>query len=339
MSARRRVLTRGYRPPVGRENIWGVGFGFKGFPPDNDRALMRFLTAIKGLDYPSHTYKDWIGEILRRLQPEKCIKVFVGRKARPEEIQKDFHVTTVMSDLGFEGLKTDVVEIGQLRPTSSRKVVQSGCSRGNATLPGGTIGKIVTQSGRDVLLSCAHVFVNFDDLNAKDIVQPSSANGGRPPKDLVGRVSSHKALDFNGMWNDIDAAIAFIGSGVTANHQIPDALGPISGGVRDPRTLEYVWKVGAATLDTKGVVTSGAIDIQGIPYPWGYANFRGVYSVDSLVESWPPTRFSAQGDSGSIVVGGQTGDIVGLLFADSPLYQNTLICRSVEVSRQLRISF
>ncbi len=337
ISARRRVLAYGYEIPFGRENIWGIGFGFKDFPPDDYWTLAKFLRKVMPLR--ASTYEEQIMEILRKLRPDRCIKVFVGRKAKPEEVKKNFLVGSAMRTLGYPDVKTDVIEIGQFRPVSNRKFVQPGCSGGNATLPGGTIGKIVNQGGHDVLLSCAHVFVNFTNLDAKEIIQPSSRNGGRSPKDLVGTMSSYAELDFCGGWNDIDAAIASIDSEATVNHQIPGALGPVSHDVRDPRTFEYVWKVGAATLDTRGIVASGAIDLQGIPYFWGFANFRNVHAVSPYIRFFPPPPFSTSGDSGSVVVSGQTGEVLGLIFADSPRYYHTLICSSVEVACQLKISF
>ena len=337
--ARYQVFKRGYSDPLGIENIWGIGFGFKGFPPDNASAFVRFLEKTRSLDILTYTYQDWIREIFKRLQPERCIKVFVGKKAEPERVQKEFHIATVMKSLGYADVATDVVEISQFRPSRSGKTIYMGQSGGNATLPGGTIGAVVKQKGSDALLSCAHVFVDFRSMNNKDIIQPSSINGGLSPRDLVGTVNSYANLDFGGHWNNIDAATASIYPGVEPNYHILGALGPIQASVRNPHTCEYVWKVGAATSATQGVVVSGAIDIPGLPYPWGCANFREVYAVAPFWNSFPPFPFSASGDSGSIVVSGQTGQIVGLLFADSPKYYNALICKSVEVAHELEISF
>ena len=315
-AGRKRVLATGYEPPYGRENIWGVGFGFKGFPPNwEDWPLWWYLS------------RSSPKELFRRLRFRKCLKVFVGKKANEDnQIKQGFFASQVLRDLGFRSILTDVVEIGVFRPSSGKRPFSAPSSGGNIGLPGGTIGAVVDDvAGNSVMLSCAHVFRDIGHPSETRIVQPASAFGGGS---TVGDWIDYK-LEMNTV-NEIDASIAcFVGSINPTKSKFT--------GVRDVG-VEIVNKTGAVSGYTQGVITSGLCRIAAIPYPWGWADFVDVYSIAGY-GPFPQPNFAVPGDSGSVIQSSQ-GQAVGLVIADSPRYNyQTLACRTMAIERLLKVKF
>ncbi|MBC8098888.1 MAG: hypothetical protein H7Y11_05560 [Armatimonadetes bacterium] len=107
-----------------------------------------------------------------------------------------------------EGIRTDVIEVGDLRALASmpqnaksrfRPTIPAGVSAGHYRVTAGTIGAVVRDraTGDRLLLSNNHVFANNNDSAAGDsILQPGTLDGGVHPADMVARLERYIPLRF-----------------------------------------------------------------------------------------------------------------------------------------------
>lgn len=328
---RRESLAFGYAPPYGVENFWGVGFGFKGFPSEwNAADFFRFRYGIK--PHSLNVTKSFLKNIFREYKFEKCIKIFVGKKANDDRlVDSKFLVSNIVKKLHISDIPYDVVEIDKFIPTSQ---IIPPISGGNVSLKGGTIGAIVQSNnglGENLLLSCAHVFHDFINPKSSDIIHPAKFEMSKGPQQIIGTLKEFKLNLSND--NFIDAATAEINSNY-------DYKKTDFNGARDPTIFEPVEKVGAVTGKTKGVACSGLIKVSNFSYPFGSCNFHDVFVVDSIITEWPPSNFCEPGDSGSVITSQSDNKVLGLIFGRSPKHGNKAICcTATAIERELNVRF
>jgi type II secretory pathway pseudopilin PulG len=195
--------------------------------------------------------------------------------------------------------------------------VPIGVSTGHPRITAGTIGcRVKDASGKVYALSNNHVYANENRANIGDIVlQPGTYDGGMlsNPDHHIGILSAFKLIVFSrGANNTIDAAIAL--NDLTKQRKLDNAT-PLDGyGTPKSATTtasigQTVQKYGRTTRLTKGRVyaINATVDVG---YDSGVARF-----VNQIIIT--PGRFSAGGDSGSLIVTDPGKNPVGLLFAGS----------------------
>jgi len=226
--------------------------------------------------------------------------------------------------------------------------IQLGSSGGNAkasstngttiTCCGGTLGSLLTRNGTNFILSNNHVLAISDSAQINDpIIQPGLIDNPAPNTCTTTGTSTVANLTaFFNLESDpgtkVDAAIAQVVSGkvdpngnilylgATATNGIPDPGQVHAGSGKSATVGMLVAKSGRRT----GLTCSSVLAINtatSIAYQKGCGTgpmtnpipFTGLVDVAGAV----PTGFSAEGDSGSLIVTQNTADPVALLFAGS----------------------
>ncbi|HVS88606.1 MAG TPA: hypothetical protein VHF01_10360 [Candidatus Acidoferrum sp.] len=223
--------------------------------------------------------------------------------------------------------------------------IKLGSSGGNAkdsstngtkiTCCGGTLGSLLTRNGAQFILSNNHVFAGSDSALVGDlIIQPGLIDNPKPNTCTTAGTTTVANLTqfFNletGPTPKVDAAIAQVVNntvvdpggnifylGATATNGIPDPGAPHAGSGLAATVGMQVAKSGRTTgLTCSSVLattTASTVQYQkgcgtGATFSVSYTNL-----VDVL-----GGNFSAEGDSGSLIVTQNTADPVALLFAGS----------------------
>jgi len=164
------------------------------------------------------------------------------------------------------------------------------------------------------------VYANCNEaFEGDNVLQPGHFDGGVDPDDAIGTLNAFEPIDFDGGNNTIDAAIALSSINIIGNATPSDGYGaPKSTTVPADSDLlnQPVKKYGRTTGLTKGKVSgfNATVDVY-----YGDVDGDGVNDVARFVEQIiiTPTkgRFSAGGDSGSLIVTDPDKNPVGLLFA------------------------
>ena len=215
-------------------------------------------------------------------------------------------------------IPTDVVAIGKPRlevkdlknPLATRKPLQPGFSIGTPD-GSGTFGAVVTRDGKFLILSNSHVLANSGLGKKGDkIIYPGGADGGEAPKDIVAKLFDFVKFKVgNDFLNRVDCAVA-----LPLDNRLGDLTSEIKGlfipkgTTKAVRDMEVV-KVGRTTGKTKARVRD--------------VNFRLIFTYPGVglvgfLDQIFCTRYTNNGDSGSLVVDTQTGKAVGLHFAGFP---------------------
>ena len=211
---------------------------------------------------------------------------------------------------GREAVPTDVIELGRLRPeaNATRKPVQPGYSIGHVKVTAGTLGAVVRRSKGYQLLSNSHVLADSGKGKIGDkVLYPGKADGGKAPKDLVGKLSRFKKFTTGGAFvNDVDCALC-----APDRERIKDVRPDIKGlglptGTGIAKRGMQVVKVGRTTGKTNGTVTDTNFRF--------VLNYPGVGDV-GFRDQVLCTRYTKPGDSGSLVLDQRTKKAVGLHFA------------------------
>lgn len=209
--------------------------------------------------------------------------------------------------------------------------VPIGVSTGHPDITAGTIGsRVIDSMGNVYALSNNHVYANKNAASLGDaVIQPGAFDGGTIPEeseeslvDVIGTLDDFEAIDFEGGDNTIDAAIALTTTGLLGNATPSDGYGTprtliIGGDDTEISLIDLkVQKYGRTTGLTKGRIVgiNATVNV-------GYGNGEVAVFVNQIIIR--PGRFSAGGDSGSLIVSNQTGSVrrpVGLLFAGSSLF-------------------
>ncbi len=237
--------------------------------------------------------------------------------------------TTVTLMPANQGAQTVPVNLG----TSGGNANDSSTSGNTTTCCGGTLGSLVVRGGTQYILSNTHILARSDlspATGGDPIIQPGlvDANCSRTQATTVGNLSQFYNLE-TGPAPKIDAAIAQVVSGdvstagaiyylgaTTDANGVPVPGAPHAGSGVAGAVNMAVAKSGRSTGLTCSTVfsTSTTTSVQyqkgcgtGTPFSVTYAN-----QVDVAGGS-----FSAEGDSGSLIVTQSTADPVALLYAGS----------------------
>ena len=207
---------------------------------------------------------------------------------------------------------------GGIDPTARfDRPVPIGVSTEHEIVTAGTIGARVTDGTDLYALSNNHVYENSNAASDGDpVYQPGRVDGGTPSGNIVGNLSGPCVdIKFDGSDNVIDAAIAKISMVDECNGSVlavgnstpPDGYGTPTSTPIDLFDLT-VTKYGRTTGQTNGQI-SGVNATVNVDYgSAGVARF-----VNQIMVSGG--KFSDGGDSGSLIVAGDSFAPVALLFA------------------------
>lgn len=216
-----------------------------------------------------------------------------------------------------EGIPTDVIEVGELRPLQPRTVrwrpAPGGVSLGHFAVTAGTLGCVVRdrESGLRLVLSNNHVLANCNVAQPGDaILQPGAVDGGKEPEAVLARLERFERIRFEGEGrlsaNLVDAAVARpVEEGIVEDEILE--VGRVERAVEASLGMT-VRKSGRTTGLTTGQVTVLDTTVTVDYGDAGGARFEGQILTEAM---------SRPGDSGSLLVSGEASAAVGLLFAGS----------------------
>lgn len=248
----------------------------------------------------------------------------------------------------IEGVSTDVIQVGTLRAfadrTERQRPVPGGVSVGHYKVTAGTLGGIVRDrsSGARLALSNNHVLANSNDARPGDpILQPGPADGGRVARDMIAELERFEPIEFStgpGTCGLAESYAKFgnaVGKILKSKHRIkvfqsdPEATNRIDAALAQPldgvEILDEILEIGViggiapASLGlnvrksgrTTGLTSGQIIVLEttvNIQYGDRTARFEGQIVTGPMSEP---------GDSGSLLVVGDSLLAVGLLFAGS----------------------
>ncbi|HET8923728.1 MAG TPA: hypothetical protein VFN26_12125 [Candidatus Acidoferrum sp.] len=247
-------------------------------------------------------------------------------------------VITAISQAASAAMDSVLVEIVPPQQNPQNAPSPLGVSGGNANdksgsgantlCCGGTLGSLVSRGGTNYLLSNNHVFARSDSATlGESIVQPGLIDNNCSAPPPVATLSQFFSLE-HGTPPNIDAALAQINTGaidlagtilqlggVNSNGQ-PTNGPPHAGPLVAPAVNMLVAKSGRSTGLTCSTIFafSGTFSVQ---YQKGCGTGSTFSTTFSSQLDITNNGFSAEGDSGSLVVTQNTADPVGLLFAGS----------------------
>jgi hypothetical protein len=272
------------------------------------------------------------------------VVVFVEHK-----ISKDGLDSESLIPRSVDGVPTDVVEVGELRalqmPTDRWRPAPGGVSIGHYRISAGTLGAVVRDraTGARLILSNNHVLANSNDSQLGDaILQPGGADGGRVDNDTIATLERFVPVLFSvdGGECNIAAGYSYLGNAIAAflgsSHRVesinvsPQATNLVDAAVARPVYDEYVVdeilgigviegtrlgelgmsirKSGRTTALTTGEITAIGATVN--------VNFGGG-RIATFENQFVAGPMSQGGDSGSLIVAGDSPHAVGLLFAGS----------------------
>jgi hypothetical protein len=248
-----------------------------------------------------------------------ALKVYVKKK-RPVQAVPSAHL--VPSEVQIPGLaepvSVDVEAIGQqeleVLGTKVRPVIP-GYSISVTTVDStGTLGCLValqSAPSQPLLLSNAHVISGYGlDAAGTVVIQPGESDQGQPA-DAIAELSVSVTFDFSpGFNNTCDAAVAKIDPDVSVSGAIPSIGMPKLTPVQPARGMA-IQKTGRTTGHTTGIIK----DINYRTYML-YPQPGGGYGNAGFRDQVLCTRYSASGDSGSLVCDA-TGSPIGLHWCGS----------------------
>jgi len=230
-----------------------------------------------------------------------------GKLSRAEMVPPEVPATA----LGTK-IVTDVKAIGKLRPelNARRKPLQPGNSVGHIDATAGTLGAIVSRNGELYILSNSHVLALSGTAKRGDaIVYPGVFDGGALADDLVAKLERFKKFTPGTAFvNRVDCAIA-----KPTAERLGDLLAEIKGlGLPGRDTIKPVRGMKVVKVGRTTGKTTGKIQDVHFRFTLDYGGSVGkVGFIDQVLCS----RYTDEGDSGSLVLDKATGRAVGLHFA------------------------
>ena len=247
------------------------------------------------------------------------------------------------------GIRTDVLEIGDIRPLQARtdhwRPAPGGISIGHYKISAGTLGSVVYDrtSGVKLILSNNHILANINDaIQGDPILQPGAADGGTIENNTIARLDRFSPIDFgtepascdiaNGFVESVNIITRMLGSShqVDAYQSHPSAINLLDAAVARPVDDEdfrddildigviegmlpaelgmSVRKSGRTTA-----LTNGEITVMDATVNVSYSSGLSATFEEQIIT----TPMSQGGDSGSLLIAGDTNKVVGLLFAGS----------------------
>ena len=268
-----------------------------------------------------------------------------------------------------EGVNVDVIEVGYLRALQARtdrwRPAPGGVSLGHYKITAGTFGAIVRDknTGERLILSNNHVIANSNDAEPGDqILQPGPIDGGSPNNDTIANLERFCPIEFTSEPGTCDIAATYANLGnaiaglVGSKHRVstlqsnPQAVNMVDAAVAKPindnDVLEEIIEIGTVQGTEQGSLrmsirksgrttgfTTGQITLINATVNVNYGGNRTAQFENQLVCG----PISQGGDSGSLIVAGDSQKAVGLLFAGSdqstifnPI-QDVLECLDVEI--------
>jgi hypothetical protein len=280
----------------------------------------------------------------RRRTDEISVVVLVRQKIPLAGLAK-----TALIPQEVNGVRTDVMQVGDIRPLQARtsrwRPVPAGVSLGHYKITAGTFGCMVYDrtDGKPLMLSNNHVLANSNDASSGDaILQPGSADGGQVDRDTIGYLERFCPIRFNTSppacnlakgYADVGNAIARLAG---SKHRLqalqvhPMASNLIDAAVARPMNLgvlqDMILEIGvikgitAPTLNMlvrksgrTTALTTGEITVLETTVTVNYGWDLMATFEDQILTN----PMSQGGDSGSLLVAGNAPLAVGLLFAGS----------------------
>jgi hypothetical protein len=244
---------------------------------------------------------------------------------------------------------TDVLMVGELRafqaPTDRWRPAPGGVSLGHYKVTAGTLGVVVRDEGTGarLILSNNHVLANSNDATPGDpILQPGTADGGTVEADLIARLERFCPIEFTTAPADCPLATFLMKSGnafariVSSQHRLQaykydsratnlvDAA--VARPINDNVIMDEILGLGVVSGITEATLgmsvrksgrttglTSGEVNVLDATVNVRYGSSRSARFEDQILTG----SMSQGGDSGSLLVAGDTLLAVGLLFAGS----------------------
>jgi hypothetical protein len=275
---------------------------------------------------------------------ELCIVAMVRQK-----IPKDGLAREALVPRRIDGVLTDVMQVGHLRamqtPTDRWRPAPGGVSMGHYQVTAGTFGTVVRDraTGDRLILSNNHVLANSNAANPGDpVLQPGAADGGTVANDTIAHLERFCPIEFGasppvcptaiGAANLANALARLMGS----KHRFevfqsdPTAVNLVDAAVARPLDdgdiLDEILQIGVVDGTTpaglgmsvrKSGRTTGLTTGRIILLDSTVSVSYGIGRVARFEQQIVTSAMSQGGDSGSLLVAGDTLQAVGLLFAGS----------------------
>jgi hypothetical protein len=266
--------------------------------------------------------------------------ISVTRKVDPSILTAEDLVPAAL-----DGLKTDVVETGELRAFQLgprdrwRPVVPPGVSLGHYRVTAGTFGCLVRRGEERFILSNNHVLADSNNGQEGDaILQPGAADGGTSD-DRIATLADYVPIDFGTSSPECSIAewsaglLNFVAGALGSSHQLravkqTEGVNRVDAALGRPVSPDIVSNeilyIGAPT--GAGEATLGT-EIQKTGRTTGHTQGT-ITQIDATVSinyNGPTALFTGQLVAGAISQGGDSGSavldmdrrVVGLLFAGS----------------------
>ncbi len=247
------------------------------------------------------------------------------------------------------GVRTDVVEVGELRPLESHtariRPAPGGVSIGHHLITAGTLGCVVRdrKSGARLILSNNHVLANRNEASQGDpILQPGPADGGTPERDTIALLERFEPILYNQepAACSVASSYAYLGNKLASffgsQHRLevhqfrPYAANLIDAALARPilesevsDEIMGIGEIAGVSLASLGMdvmksgrttaFTNGTINILDATVTVNYGGDRTATFNHQIVSS----PMSQGGDSGSLLVEKASKQALGLLFAGS----------------------
>jgi len=248
-----------------------------------------------------------------------------------------------------EGIPTDVVEVGELRAEQARtdrwRPAPGGISVGHFKVTAGTLGTVVQDraGGGRLILSNNHVLANSNQAIVGDpVLQPGAIDGGSTNSDTLARLERFVEIQFNqepptcGIAKLVAELLNRLARLVGSRHRLrviqenPQAVNRVDAAVAKPLNpadllpeILDIGEVQGTVAPTLGMAvrksgrttgfTTGQVNVIETTVTVNYGDNRTARFEGQFVT----TPMSQGGDSGSLLVDGETLRAVGLLFAGS----------------------
>ena len=270
---------------------------------------------------------------------ELALKVYVEKKKPKSDLGREMVPSKIkLSDLGHH-IETDVEEIGKIEKeldTGLHRPAFPGCGLGHVDVTVGTFGALVRKVGdksKLYILSNSHVLADEGVASLGDkIIQPGAHDGGSAPADVIATLDEFIPFDFGSAFtNLVDAAIAKVKKKSQVISRV-STIGVPPSGVGVARVGTKVKKVGRTTGLTHGEVLDTDFKTQ-----LRYKKPGGGTGIARFRDQVLCTRYTAGGDSGSIILHEENNKALGLHFAGSASssifnkIQNVIVALDIEI--------
>ncbi|HLE13856.1 MAG TPA: hypothetical protein VI776_03835 [Anaerolineales bacterium] len=248
-----------------------------------------------------------------------------------------------------DSVPVDVVEVGELRAQQARtdrwRPAPGGVSLGHFKITAGTLGCVVRDKNTNtrLILSNNHVLANSNDATPGDaILQPGPADGGSTNLDQIATLERFRPIDFSSSPGSCSLANAYVELGnaiarlLGSSHRLdshrsnPQATNMIDAALarplNDADVLDEILEIGTVSGTVEATLgmpvrksgrttgfTTGQINLLNATVSVSYGVGKTAVFQNQLIAG----PMSQGGDSGSLVVAGDSLRAVGLLFAGS----------------------